>query len=322
MATRTIENKRDRICDDPDCAVHDLFGAAAHLHPADCGLYSDRRSSRIFWSRACAMLSLYVLRISCGYLTANCSVVVLKRRRLPSYWSFRSTGPRPALDWARLLIAARSLCGRRARSFWRFSSGLGLTTCHCTTAAFRYWSTARSPTLGTGLSRDPSAGLQFGKSGSASDLGHRARGDCRNPGTIYGVDPATHSLTLQNALHQDLTFAGAMALLVFFAFAMQCTSTLAVVRRETNSWKWPVVQFVLHDDGCVCSPPWSSIRVCRCWSSEVRLWHGDGRRGRYFFRSLLLPFYFFPKNFPNPSRTWTVFSPGFSLVNPASEMCR
>jgi len=33
-------------------------------------------------------------------------------------------------------------------------------------------------------------------------------------------------------------------LLVFFAFAMQCTSTLAVVRRETNSWKWPVVQFM------------------------------------------------------------------------------
>jgi ferrous iron transport protein B len=35
-----------------------------------------------------------------------------------------------------------------------------------------------------------------------------------------------------------------MALLVFFAFAMQCTSTLAMVRRETNSWKWPVVQFL------------------------------------------------------------------------------
>jgi ferrous iron transport protein B len=63
-------------------------------------------------------------------------------------------------------------------------------------------------------------------------------------GTIYGTAPATHSMTLQNALRQDLTFAGAMALLVFFAFAMQCTSTLAVVRRETNSWKWPAVQFV------------------------------------------------------------------------------
>ena len=30
---------------------------------------------------------------------------------------------------------------------------------------------------------------------------------------------------------------------MFFAFAMQCMSTLAVVRRETNSWKWPVAQF-------------------------------------------------------------------------------
>jgi ferrous iron transport protein B len=34
-----------------------------------------------------------------------------------------------------------------------------------------------------------------------------------------------------------------MALVVFFAFAMQCASTLAVVRRETNSWKWPAIQF-------------------------------------------------------------------------------
>jgi len=34
-----------------------------------------------------------------------------------------------------------------------------------------------------------------------------------------------------------------MAVLVFFAFAMQCTSTLAVVRRETNGWMWPVIQF-------------------------------------------------------------------------------
>ena len=51
-------------------------------------------------------------------------------------------------------------------------------------------------------------------------------------------------MTLQNALRRELTPAGAMALLVFFAFAMQCASTLAVVRRETNSWKWPIVQFV------------------------------------------------------------------------------
>jgi ferrous iron transport protein B len=62
-------------------------------------------------------------------------------------------------------------------------------------------------------------------------------------GTLYGVDPATHSLGLQAALRHDMTLGGAIALVVFFAFAMQCTSTLAVVRRETNSWKLPALQF-------------------------------------------------------------------------------
>jgi ferrous iron transport protein B len=62
-------------------------------------------------------------------------------------------------------------------------------------------------------------------------------------GTLYGTDPATQSLSLQAALRHDLTLGGAMALVVFFAFAMQCTSTLAIVRRETNSWKWPALQF-------------------------------------------------------------------------------
>jgi ferrous iron transport protein B len=63
-------------------------------------------------------------------------------------------------------------------------------------------------------------------------------------GTLHGVDPESHAMALQQALHQDLTLPGAVALLIFFAFAMQCMSTVAVVRRETNSWKWPLGQFV------------------------------------------------------------------------------
>ena len=62
-------------------------------------------------------------------------------------------------------------------------------------------------------------------------------------GTLYGTDPTTQSLSLQSALHHDITLGGALALMIFFAFAMQCTSTMAVVRRETNSWKWPAFQF-------------------------------------------------------------------------------
>jgi len=62
-------------------------------------------------------------------------------------------------------------------------------------------------------------------------------------GTIYGVESGSESVDLQAALRKDLTFGGAVALLVFFAFAMQCFSTIAVVRRETGGWKWPAIQF-------------------------------------------------------------------------------
>ena len=39
------------------------------------------------------------------------------------------------------------------------------------------------------------------------------------------------------------TFAVAMSLMMFYAFAMQCASTVTVVYRETKEWKWPVIQF-------------------------------------------------------------------------------
>jgi ferrous iron transport protein B len=62
-------------------------------------------------------------------------------------------------------------------------------------------------------------------------------------GTLYGMEGDVHSAGLQAALRHDLTPGGAVALLVFFAFAMQCMSTIAVVRRETGGWRWPAIQF-------------------------------------------------------------------------------
>ncbi len=63
-------------------------------------------------------------------------------------------------------------------------------------------------------------------------------------GTIYGMENADEgSRSLQDALRQDLSFGGAVALLIFFAFALQCMSTVAIVRRETGGWKWPIIQF-------------------------------------------------------------------------------
>ena len=71
--------------------------------------------------------------------------------------------------------------------------------------------------------------------------------------TIYsiGSDSDETSVRERMALERDLvtgapvyTAATAASLLLFYVFAMQCMSTLAVVRRETKSWKWPVLQFV------------------------------------------------------------------------------
>ena len=40
------------------------------------------------------------------------------------------------------------------------------------------------------------------------------------------------------------TLASGMSLMVFYVYAMQCMATFAVVRRETKSWKWPIIQLV------------------------------------------------------------------------------
>jgi ferrous iron transport protein B len=71
--------------------------------------------------------------------------------------------------------------------------------------------------------------------------------------TIYSV--GSHSdeeATIKNRMAAEIkpdgtkifNFATGISLLLFYAFAMQCVSTLAIVKKETNSWKWPIIQLV------------------------------------------------------------------------------
>jgi ferrous iron transport protein B len=71
--------------------------------------------------------------------------------------------------------------------------------------------------------------------------------------TIYAVGDSDDTATIRQRMAArtdpetghplyDLPFG--LSLLVFYAFAMQCVSTLAVVRSETGSWKWPLLQLV------------------------------------------------------------------------------
>ncbi|TQI69468.1 ferrous iron transport protein B [Gramella sp. Hel_I_59] len=71
--------------------------------------------------------------------------------------------------------------------------------------------------------------------------------------TIYSVG-SDEEETIKNRMAAEtnpvlggplFTFASGISLLLFYAFAMQCMSTLAIVKRETNTWKWPVLQLVI-----------------------------------------------------------------------------
>ena len=70
--------------------------------------------------------------------------------------------------------------------------------------------------------------------------------------TLYSVGEEVGTSTLEQkmqlATHANgspvYTLASGVALLLFYVFAMQCMSTLAVVKRETGSWKWPIIQFL------------------------------------------------------------------------------
>jgi ferrous iron transport protein B len=71
--------------------------------------------------------------------------------------------------------------------------------------------------------------------------------------TIYSVG-SDEEETIKNRMAAEINpstgeplfnFASGISLLLFYAFAMQCMSTLAVVKRETNTWKWPMYQLVI-----------------------------------------------------------------------------
>ena len=70
--------------------------------------------------------------------------------------------------------------------------------------------------------------------------------------TIYSVGDEEDFDQLREKMKKDrnqhgepvYSLAVILSLMVFYAFAMQCMSTLAVVYKETRSWKWPTIQFV------------------------------------------------------------------------------
>ena len=71
--------------------------------------------------------------------------------------------------------------------------------------------------------------------------------------TIYSVGGSDNDNTIKSKMAAEVNpqtgekvfnFASGISLLLFYAFALQCASTLAITRKETNTWKWPIGQLI------------------------------------------------------------------------------
>jgi ferrous iron transport protein B len=249
MATRTIENKRDRLA---TILVAPFMTCAARLpiYTLIIAAFIPNRPilGNFFGLRAAVMLSLYLL----GFLAALATARILKSSilkanaapfilELPQYrWpTLRSIGLR-LLDRGRVFVQQTGTVILAVTFFlWLLSI---VPFHHGSIAPLTESVIGRLGHFIEPVIRPLGFNWKIGIGLLSSIIAREVI--VGTLGTLYGADPATQSVGLQAALRHDMTIGGAIALVVFFAFAMQCTSTLAVVRRETNSWKWPAVQFL------------------------------------------------------------------------------
>jgi ferrous iron transport protein B len=248
MATRTIEDKRDRIA---TILIAPFMTCSARLPVYTMVIAAFIPAKQIlgpvFGARAAAMLGLYLL----GFLAAVVTARILKSSVLKSKDS-PFILELPPYRWPTVTSLGLRLFDRSKAFLVRAGTVI-------LAVSLVLWALTHLP-LHNGQPPEVSQSL-VAQAGHAIEPVIRPLGfDWKigvglvtsiaareviisTLGTLNGIDPESQSLSLQQALQSQLTLGGALALLVFFAFAMQCTSTLAVVRRETNSWKWPAIQF-------------------------------------------------------------------------------
>lgn len=248
LATRTIESKRDRLA---TILVAPFMTCAARLPVyaliIAAFLPNTPLLGPVFGVRAAALLGLYVL----GFLAAVGTALLLRSTilqgdrgpfllELPPYrWpTLRSLG-------LRVVDRSRAFLTRAGTVILGVTVGLWML-CHLPLVNGHAPDLSHSVVGTVGRTIEPAIrplGFDW-KIGVGLVTSLAAREVIVGTlGTIHGIEGDAGSAGLQQALRHDLTPGGAVALLVFFAFAMQCVSTIAVVRRETGGWRYPLLQF-------------------------------------------------------------------------------
>jgi ferrous iron transport protein B len=248
MATRTIENKRDRIAT--------ILIAPFITCPARMQVYTfiilacvPKRNllGPLLGSQAAAMLGLYVLGLLAAVMTAKLlKSTVLKSSRAPFVMEMPSYRPPSVQSLGLRLLDRGAVFLKQAGSI------ILMVTVALAVLLHLPYAHGSSPAIGHSIAGMIGHGIEplikpLGFNwkvgiGLITSLAAR-EAFVGTMGTIYGAEHEPTSSTLQAALNHDLSLGGAIALLVFFAFALQCMSTVAIVRRETASWKWPLAQF-------------------------------------------------------------------------------
>jgi ferrous iron transport protein B len=248
MATRTIESKRDRMA---TILIAPFMTCSARLPVYTMVIAAFLPNHPLLGpflgTRAAAMLGLYILGFLMAVLTARLlKSTVLKSKDAPFILEM------PPYRWPTLSSLGLRLVDRGKAFLYRAGTVIMLVSLLLWGATNFPMHNGQPPAVQdsvvakVGHAIEPAIRpLGFDWKIGVGLLTSMAAREViiATLGTLHGVDPQSHATDLQAALRQELSPAGAVALLVFFAFAMQCMSTVAVVRRETNGWKWPIIQF-------------------------------------------------------------------------------
>jgi ferrous iron transport protein B len=262
MSTRNIENWKDRLI---TIMVTPLMSCSARLPVytllISMAIPSDRFIG-IVSVQALLMLGMYVL----GTAAALVAAVVFKwiiRQSVPSYFIMELPvyrAPRWSNIWINMWQKSRSFVAEAGKVILIVSVVLWFLASYGPTAN-------QSFSIQEAQKLDESYAGHFGKAiepaikpigfnwkiGIALITSFAAREVfVGTMSTIYSVGDEENFDQIRDKMRKDTLANGkpvysigvVLSLMVFYAFAMQCMGTLAVVYKETKSWKWPAIQFV------------------------------------------------------------------------------
>jgi len=259
MATRTIENPRDRLV---TILVAPLMSCSARLPVYTLLIASFIPNTTVFGVfslPAIVMVSMYLLGLVAALMMALLFKSTILKGPTPAFMIELPPYRMPSLKNTLLHMWERSVL------FLKKAGTIILGV------SIILWFLATYPKLEEGTASEKLAYSFVGKAGHLIEPVIKPLGfDWKigigiissllqrevfvsTMGTIYNIENADEeSSSLREQLHRDIdpqtglptfTVLTAICIMVYYVLAMQCLSTIAVVRRETNSWRWPVFQF-------------------------------------------------------------------------------